>query len=133
MYGVSLTDLIEARRGQDLLDYIDGLPSASRTREAILNDPDAVQELALLPEPDGDDWSPRVSEWTLAHALQYDQRSILVAIKQLLETQVTRKRPKPVEPLPAPRTLLDEARQKVRRARVEDLKYAFGYRPPEND
>lgn len=123
-----MTELIEARRGRELLDFIDGLPSASRTREAILNDPEAVEQLAQMPEPEGE-WAPRVSEWTLAHALQYDQRALLVAILRTLKAANGDKNPQKVPPLPVPRTLLDEARTAVRRARIEDLKYAFGYRP----
>jgi hypothetical protein len=100
----------------------------SLTREAFLNDPDEVEKLAALPEPDGD-WSPRISEWRLEHALMYDQRALLVSIRQLLEAKVTGKRPKPVDPLPAPRTLLDEVREVARRAAIDEMKHAFGYRP----
>lgn len=85
-----------------------------------------------MPEPEGD-WSPRVAEWTLAHALQYDQRAVLVAILRTLQAANGVKNPKPVPPLPAPRTLLDEVRDDVRaaarRARIDELKYSFGYRP----
>jgi len=51
-----------------------------------------------------------------------------VQIMQLLEAKVTGKRPKPVKALPGPRTLVEEARDAVRRERIDDLKYAFGYR-----
>lgn len=130
---MSLADLIEARRGRELLDYIDGLPSACRTREAMLNDPDEAELLAAMPEPE-DEWAPRVSEWTLAHALQYDQRALLVAILRQLEATASGKTPKPIPPLPGPRTLVDDVRSKAREramhARVEALKSEFGYRPP---
>jgi len=87
-----------------------------------------VEQLAALPEPEGE-WSPRISEWRLEHALQYDQRGLLVAILRTLQAQASGKAPKPIEPLPAPRTLLDEVRETARKARLEELKYAFGYRP----
>ncbi|HET8536087.1 MAG TPA: hypothetical protein VFL73_02805 [Solirubrobacteraceae bacterium] len=119
---------VQARHGRKLLDLIEMLPSASRTREAILNDPEEAALLAALPEPD-DEWAPRISEWTLPVALQYDQRAILVAILRTLEVQVTGKRAKPVLPLPPPRTAVDKAREAIRRERIEELKYAFGYRP----
>ena len=92
-----------------------------------MNDPEEAALLAQLPEPE-DEWAPRVSEWTLPIALQYDQRALLVQIMQLLEAKVTGKRPKPVKALPGPRTLVEEARDAVRRERIDDLKYAFGYR-----
>ncbi|HEY1177852.1 MAG TPA: hypothetical protein VGF17_16980 [Phytomonospora sp.] len=116
-----------------LLDLIDMLPSASRTREAILNDPEAAAYLAEQPEPEDGDWSPRISEWSFDHALMYDQRALLVAILQTLRQTAGEKRPKKIEPLPRPRTLVDELREQKRerdrRARVDDMKFAFGFRP----
>ena len=123
---------MEARRGRKLLDLIDELPSASRLREAILNDPEEAELIAAMPEPE-EDWAPRVSEWTLPIALQYDQRSLLVAILQTLQMTATGKRAKPIQPLPTPRTAVEAAKAAARMARMDDLKYAFGYRPPATD
>lgn len=125
---MSLTKLIKKRRGRELLDYIDGLPSASRLREAILNDPEEAVLLAQMPEPEGE-WSPRVSEWKLEHALTYELRGLLVSILRQMQMQASGKTPKPIKPLPSPRTLLDDVRETVRREHVENMKYAFGYRP----
>ena len=68
MYGVDLHQLVHEKRVVLALDLIDGLPSTSRFRQALLNDPEVAAELVDAEEareragqPPGD-WEPSVSE-----------------------------------------------------------------------
>ena len=74
---MDLAEWYAAGRWVGLLDYIDGLPTACRLNEAIVNDPEAALVIANMPRPDTE-WSPRVAEFDLnAHLL----REILHAVK----------------------------------------------------
>lgn len=112
-----------------LLDLIDMLPPASRLREAILNDPEQAALIAELPEPD-EEWAPRVSEWDLHAALMYDQRGILTAMLAQMQAMASRKKVRPMKPLPGPRTALQDARDAIRKRNAAELVYAFGGRRP---
>lgn len=85
-----------------------------------------------MPEPEGE-WSPRIAEWRLEHALMYDLRGLLVSILGQLQATASGKQPRQIKPLPAPHTLYDEVKDAARAAaqaeRIDSLKYAFGYRP----
>lgn len=126
---MDLDEAITARRGRMLLDLIDMLPSTSRLREAILNDPEQAALMAEQPESD-EEWAPRVSEWDLNAALMYDHRHILGAILQTLQAANGNKNPKPLRPLAGPRTALQDAREAVRIKRANEVKTAFGWRAP---
>lgn len=128
---MDLDEAIAARRGRMLLDLIDMLQSTSgsRLREAFLNDPEQAALMADLPESD-EAWAPRVSEWDLHAALMYDQRHILTALLAQLQTMATRKKAKVIPPLPGPKTALQDAREAKRIQVANEVRYAFGWRPP---
>lgn len=109
VYGVDLAAWWHARRWRALLELIDQLPEASRFREAVLNDRDVVGEL-LDSEGSGSGWAPRVSDFDL-HATYL--RDLVHSVHQLIAVTVATAGGKPprVQPPPAPRTVLEEARR----------------------
>ena len=114
-----------AGRWVALLDFIDGLPSACRLNEAIVNDKEAAEQIAAMPKPD-EEWAPSVSEYDLnAHLL----REILQANKALIQVTIAAAGGKPGQdkPFPAPRTEIDRAIAALERQWAESFVGKFGF------
>ena len=108
-----------------LLDYIDGLPSACRLNEAIVNDKETAAELAALPKPD-EEWAPRVSEFGLT---EHMLRELIHEVKQLRQATIAVAGGKPGQerPFPAPRTEIDRAIAALEREWAESFVGRFGF------
>jgi len=122
---VDLAEYYAAGRWVALLDFIDGLPSACRLNEAIVNDKEAAAQIAAMPKPD-EEWAPSVSEYDLtAHLL----REILHSIKSLRQVSVAAAGGKPgaEKPFPAPRTEIDRAIAALEREWAESFVGKFGF------
>lgn len=109
-YGVDLTAWWQARRWRDLLDLIDQLPPASRTREAIFNDDRNAEALldAELAQPD-EPFRPPVRSYDLPTFLLLrisNQLTSLLASDEFLE---------------GPRTAVDAARERRRASEALDI------------
>jgi len=122
---VDLAEYYAAGRWVALLDFIDGLPSACRLNEAIVNDKEAAAQIAAMPKPD-EEWAPSVSEYDLqAHLL----REILQANKALIQVTIAAAGGKPGsdKPFPAPRTEIDRAIAALERQWAESFVGKFGF------
>lgn len=108
-----------------LLDLIDGLPTACRLNEAIVNDPEAAAAIAKMPKS-SEEWSPRVAEFDLtAHLL----REILHAVKGNGQISIATAGGKPGElkPFPAPSTEVERAIAAIERQWAEAFVGQFGF------
>jgi hypothetical protein len=115
--GHDLRALWQSRQWRFLLALIDGLPVYSRFAEAQADDDELAEQLARQPAdaasvPSLRDWHPIRAE--LTH--QSDQLSNLIALLAKRWGGTAR-----FEPRPRPRTALDRAREKQRRASHEQL------------
>ena len=122
---MDLAEWYVAGRWVALLDFIDGLPSACRLNEAIVNDKEAAEQIAAMPKPD-EEWAPSVSEYDLnAHLL----REILQANKALIQVTIAAAGGKPGQdkPFPAPRTEIDRAIAALERQWAESFVGKFGF------
>ena len=125
---MDLAQWFRDKRWVAILELIDGLPSASRYSEALLNDPEAAAYLAEQPKPN-EDWSPRSSEYTLTANLL---REILHAIMSLKQTQIGLaggSNSGGDKPFPAPVNELDRILARMERQWVEDFAALLGYSP----
>lgn len=120
MYGADLAQWWRARRWKALLDLIDQLPDASRFNEAILNDPEVVAEAVARESGEGPEWAPRISEFDLHATLLRDVIHALQGVQAAVIASAGGKPPK-VKPYPAPRTAVDEARQRALQMWADDL------------
>lgn len=125
MYGVDLAEWYANGRWVALLDLIDGLPSACRLNEAIVNDEESAAQIAAMPKTDSE-WTPRVSEFDLnAHIL----RELLQAVRSLKQVTVAAagSRPRDEKPFPYPKTELDRAIEEADRRWAESFVGQFGF------
>ena len=124
---MDLAEWYAAGRWVPLLDFIDGLPTACRLNEAIVNDPEAAAAIANMPKS-SIEWSPRVSEFDLnAHLL----REVLHAIKSLGQIQIATAggTPGDLKPFPAPVTEVERAIEAIERQWAESFVGQFGFDP----
>jgi hypothetical protein len=122
---VDLAEWYAAGRWVALLDLIDGLPTACRLNEAIVNDPEAAAAIANAPKS-SDEWAPRVSEFDLtAHLL----REILHATKTNGQISIATAggRPGELKPFPAPVTEVEKAIEAIERQWAESFVEQFGF------
>ncbi|WP_435199581.1 hypothetical protein [Janibacter sp. GS2] len=110
VYGVDLTAWWQARRWRDLLDLIDQMPPASRTREAIFNDDANADALldAELAQPD-EPFRPPMRSYDLSTFLLLRISNQLTAVLGADEF------------LEGPRTAVDTARDRRRSAEALDI------------
>ena len=126
---MDLAEWYDGGRWVALLELIDMLPSNNRLNEAISNDPESAEQLAVLSlnkDPDAEPWSPRLSEFDLtAHLL----REILHAVKASGQTAIAAAggNPGDIKPFPAPRTAIDRAIEAAERQWAEDFVQLFGF------
>lgn len=122
---MDLAEWYAAGRWVALLDYIDGLPSACRLNEAIVNDPQMADVIAAQPKSDRE-WAPSFAEFDLqAHLL----REILHALKHngQIALSAAGGSASDVKPFPAPRTEIDRAIAELDREWAEDFAAQFGF------
>lgn len=118
VYGADLESLWKVRRWAHLLRLIDGLPSASRYKAAMLNDPEMAR---LIAEQDtGGEYSPPLEEWdtqTLVLSQIYDRLGeVIKAVLATIQVEKGKSPPKyPAKPFPTPRTAVDDAREAMAR------------------
>lgn len=115
------------KRWVALLELIDGLPGASRFNEALSNDPELAEIIAMQPEST-EPWAPRVQDFTLTNMLL---AQIADGLKALQNTQIAiaGKKPDPIKPFPTPRTAIDRAKEAHEKQFVADVLGLFGYGP----
>jgi hypothetical protein len=125
VYGVDLAEWYAAGRWVALLDYIDGLPSACRLNEAIVNDPEAAAAIAAQPRSDSE-WAPAFAEFDInAHLL----RALLHAVQSngQIAMSAAGGNPGEIKPFPSPRTEIDRAIAKLDRQWAESFAGQFGF------
>jgi hypothetical protein len=127
VYTVDLAVWWREKRWVALLEFIDGLPGASRLNEAIANDQELAAILAQEPEPT-ESWTPRVSEYGLTEMIL---SQIADGIKALQQTSIAVAGGKPGEmkPFPSPRTAVDLFRAAKERQELEEAAALFGFDP----
>lgn len=112
MFGVDLAAWVAAGRWLGVLELIHSLPRSSRLREAQLNDPDVAADLLELQEAqdEPEEWAPALAETSLIT----DLLSALIGEVRSLRSEQTAiasgKKPRPVKPIPGPRTALETAK-----------------------
>jgi hypothetical protein len=132
VYGVDLAAWWAGKRWVGLLDLIDMLPAACRLNEAVANDPETAAFLAELRlsggKSDGDEWSPRVSEYDL-HAMLL--REMIQRLDGIYQASVanTGNKPPTIPPFPAPKTAIDKAVAVAEREWTESFVQQFGFAP----
>lgn len=129
VYGVRLREwLADRSRWGEILDLIDQLPSASRTKEALLNHPEYAQAIAdAAGEETATKWSPPISEWTTDTAIQ---AAVFDRLGQLVDVVVGALGSKSKsQPFPRPVTEVDRIEIRARHEAAEDLIAMFGGRP----
>lgn len=105
VYGVDLSAWWQARRWSDLLDLVDQLPAASRTREAILNDDELAEQILdhELTKPE-QPFRPEVRSYDLTNLLLLRLSNQVAALSGA----------GPEDQLESPRTAVDDARDRRR-------------------
>lgn len=126
VYTVDLAEWYAAGRWVALLDLIDGLPTASRYNDAIVNDPEFAAELAKLPEP-AEKWAPRTSEFDLNAVHNTQIIDLLKAINHTLLAVNSTSTPTPPEPTPRPHSALEKATMAQQRQDAVDFLGQFGF------
>ena len=116
-------------RWRGLLELIEQLPRDSRLREAQLNDDEYAAALAEAHarQDEPDPWAPSVSETTLVSELLTMTVHELRALRSESVAIARGKAPRPVTPVPAPRTALAEARARVAEKFAQEVLADFGF------
>lgn len=131
VYGVDLTAWFAQRRWVALLEYLDGLPTASRLNEAIMNDPATaayLAEISMQDEGEKTPYAPRVAEWDIHATLL---REAVDGIKGLRATLIGVNGGKPgtIQPFPSPRTAIEAAKEAAEKRWAVDFSAQFGFSP----
>lgn len=112
-----------ARRWRALLELIEQLPTASRFRGAVLNDPEQARMIALAREYGTDDddtpepWSPPVAEYDLTAQL----------LREILHTVTAAAGAKSPAYFPAPRTEVDRQQEGLSLAQAVSIGTRYGF------
>lgn len=127
VYGVRLREwLADRSRWGELLDLIDMLPTASRTKEALLNDPDTARLIAETDEESAPAWVPPISEYTTEAAVfaaVFDRLGVLVDTVSSALGGKGRS-----QTFPRPVTEVDRIKERARREAADELIALFGGR-----
>lgn len=124
--------MFKAKQWVALLEYIDGLPAASRFNEAVSNDPEAARMLAQM-QIDSEEsgkarsWRPRVAEYKLENIQLGALISEMKRMNQALSVQITQKKPDAETPFPTPLTAIDLEIEAIERERTVELAALFGF------
>lgn len=132
MYGVDLHQLVHEKRVVLALDLIDGLPSTSRFRQALLNDPEVAAELVDAEEareragqPPGD-WEPSVSENSPEVIMMGRMIALLGDLVNVTISQASQGKQKGRQiKVPTPTTAVDAEREKRSRQKSSMLTSIF--------
>ena len=120
------------RRWKALLEMIDELPAASRFNEAVQNDPEQAELIALYREQHGDDerepWRPRVREYDLHANLLRDAVQALIGLRAAVIASAGGK-PGAVPEYPTPTTEVDKAAARLEKAWAQGVLTRFGFDP----
>lgn len=114
------------------LDLIDGLPAASRFRQAVLDDPIAAAALVDQQEADeragktAGDWGPEISEYSATVIMQGRILAALSDIAGLLTAQASggKSKGKPIR-IPTPTTEVERERERRHVSKGRDLMRIF--------
>lgn len=136
--GVDLRQWWRERRFRALLELIDQLPGASRLNEAIQNDPEQAEIIALHIEEqkrkaaetgaEQSPWSPRVSEYDLHANLLRDLIQATLGLRAAVIASGGGK-PGQIPDYPAPITEVDKATARLERAWAHSVLERFGFDP----
>lgn len=136
--GVDLRTWWRERRFRALLELIDQLPGASRLNEAIQNDPEQAEIIALhieeqkqkAAETDAEQapWSPRVAEYDLHANLLRDLIQATLGLRAAVIASAGGK-PGQTPDYPAPITEVDKATVRLERAWAHRVLGQFGFGP----
>lgn len=125
------------RRWVGLLDLIDQLPAASRLNEAIQNDPEQAEIIALHIEQqkqkaeaadEQKPWSPRVAEYDLHANLLRDLIQATLGLRAAVIASAGGK-PGQTPDYPTPVTEVDKATARLERAWARTVLSQFGFDP----
>ena len=129
---MDLAEWWRGRRWRALADLIDQLPAASRTQEAILNDPDFAEMIAQRErdEPAKKPWSPRVRDYDLHAQLLREIRETIVSVRQAVIQTTFDGDGKPLKAprvpiLPGPETEVDRMKERLSRRSTYEIIAAF--------
>lgn len=117
------------RRFRALLDLIDQLPSASRLRGAIENDPEQAELIAKAREESTDDaprWTPPVAEYDLHAHLLRDLIQATIGLRAAVIASAGGK-PGTIPDYPLPVTEVDRATARLQRAWARGVLGQFGF------
>lgn len=118
------------RRWPALLELIDGLPQASRFREAVLNDPEVAEEVARERFEQGDDgdgkWRPALRDWDL-QALMLAQLIDAVQYNTAVTFATAGAKPPKGENFPVPQSAIDEALERIKSEHHRETAGMFGF------
>ena len=124
--GIDLTEWWRARRWRALLEMITQLPRASRTRRAMMDDPETAamildsedDEETTEDEPKSEKWAPPLDQYGLTEELLVVIANQLMVQRYEIARMMTGKGSEP-NLIGTPRTLVDELRE--RRAETATL------------
>lgn len=121
MYGIDLAEYVRNRRFIALIDYIRGLPAASRYRQALLDDEETAELIVAMEKPSDRErsWVPGIAEFDTYAILQ---TQTIAAVRQLTGVVAAANggKYKP-QPPPKPVTTVDRVREARRRREVNRL------------
>ena len=135
--GTDLRSWWRERRFRALLDLIDQLPAASRLNEAIQNDPEQAEIIALHIEEqkqkaeaadEQKPWSPRVAEYDLHANLLRDLIQATLGLRAAVIASAGGK-PGQTPDYPTPVTEVDRATARLERAWARGVLEQFGFDP----
>lgn len=116
-------------RWRGLLELIEQLPRDSRLREAQLNDDEYAAALAEAhaKQDEPDPWAPSVAETTLTTELLTMAIHEIRALRSETVAIARGKAPRPVTPVPPPKTALERARAWMAEAYAKEVLADFGF------
>src|SRR5690625_4327569 len=136
--GVDLSTWWRERRFRALLELIDQLPSASRLNEAIQNDPEQAEIIALHIEEqkrkaaetgaEQSPWSPRVAEYDLHANLLRDLSHATLGLRAAVIAS-DRGEPGQTPDYPAPLAAAATGTARLERAWAHSVLERFGFDP----
>jgi hypothetical protein len=119
--GIDPLELFHACRWRRLLSLIRHLPRNSLTREAMVNDDEMVAELVRAdPKAVKPPKHPRFAEWTPEVEALADVTDRLGDVVKGL-TGLAGKRPRPIKPVPRPKTAFDRVETIIEQERHDKL------------
>lgn len=125
MYNLDVAALIHSRRFRQVLALLGQLPRTSRVKAAIMNDDEILAGIDLGDPEEAEDSGPELTDWSMTVemlASVYDAINALIGVTIQVNSDKRRSMPKP---LPRPRTAIDRARERRRKAIQEEILTIF--------